>query len=172
MKHVLLIALSFAVAMAGCKKKSSGGCTYEKGTTVASASEESAVTTYLSSMGITDAIEVENSGLYYKVDTVGTGIKPTSMCSYIQVSYIGQLTNGKVFDQTTGTNTATFTLGGLVEGWKRVMPLIATGSTVRIFIPSSMGYGESGIYNSNIGVYTVPPNSVLVFTVKLIAVSN
>ncbi|MFT3844962.1 MAG: FKBP-type peptidyl-prolyl cis-trans isomerase [Lacibacter sp.] len=171
MKHVLFIALTFAVAMAGCKKKTNE-CTYEKGSTVASAEEEKAVTDFLTANGVTNATEIENSGLYYVVDSTGTGDKPANMCSYIQVTYIGQLPNGKVFDQTPGTSSTSFQLGGLVEGWKRTLPLIKAGSKIRIFIPSSMGYGATGVYNSNIGEYSVPPNSMLVFTMKLIAVGN
>lgn len=172
MKYALLITMSLALIITGCKKKDSG-CTYEKGTTVASAAEEAVVTNYLSTNGITGAVEVENSGLYYVVDTVGTGTKPTSMCSYINVTYSGQLSNGTYFDpKNGGTTTTVFQLGTLAEGWKRALPLIATGSTIRLFVPSSMGYGETGVYNSNTGVYTIPPNSMLVFTITLNAVSN
>ncbi len=171
MKYTLII-LSLALVFASCKKKTSNECTYKAGTTVAPANEELVVTNYLAANNITTAVELEGSGLYYVIDSVGTGTKPTNLCGVVNVTYKGYLPSGTIFDQTTGTSTASFELGGVIEGWTRGLQVAGTGTKMRLFIPASMGYGANGIFNSNTGVYTIPPNSMLIFEVKLLAVTN
>lgn len=169
MKYFLIL-LSLTLTVTACKKKTSG-CDSTPGTTVASAAEELAVTNYLAANNITNAVELEGSGMYYVIETPGT-TKPTSQCSYVTVKYTGSLPNGTVFDQTTGTSTLTYQLGNFIEGWKRGLPLIGTGGKIKLYIPASLGYGASGSYNSNTGVYTIPPNSMLIFSIEMTAVSN
>ena len=115
MKYTLII-LSLALAVTSCKKKSSTACESKPGTTVAPAAEEAMVVKYLDSMSITNAVELEGSGMYYVIDTAGNTKKP-GQCSNVTLKYTGHYRNGYVFDQTTGSNTATFTLNGLIEGW-------------------------------------------------------
>ncbi len=170
MKYTLII-LSLALVIGSCKKKTTE-CVYQVKTTVAPASEELVVTNYLTVNNITTAVELEGSGLYYAIDSVGTGTKPTNLCGVVNVTYKGYLPNGTVFDQTTGTSTATFELGGVIEGWTRGLQVAGAGTKLRLFIPASMGYGANGIFNSNTGVYSIPPNSMLIFEIKLIAVTN
>ena len=167
MKYALLI-FSFALALSACKKKVEE-CTLTPGSTVASANEELMITNYLSTNSITTAVEFENSGLYYIIDNPGTSEKP-GLCSVMAVKYVGKLANGTIFDQTVGTATASFTLGGLIEGWKRSLPLIGEGGKIRLFIPPSMGYGANGLINSNTGVTIIPGNSILIFDVEVVAV--
>lgn len=170
MKYTLII-LSLALALASCKKNKSTACESTPGTTVASVAEEMMVQKYLDSMSITNAVELEGSGMYYVIDTPGNSKKP-GQCSNVTLKYKGYYRNGSVFDQTTGTNTATFTLNMLVEGWKRGIPLIGEGGYIRLFIPPSLGYGLSGYLNPNTGQYYILPNAVLVFEVKLVSVAN
>jgi len=172
MKYTLIILSLLALTIGSCKKKTSNECTYKAGTTVAPASEELVVTNYLTANNITTAVEIDGSGLYYVIDSVGTGIKPTNLCGVVNVTYKGYLPSGTIFDQTTGTNTASFELGGVIEGWTRGLQVAGAGTKMRLFIPASMGYGANGIFNSNTGVYTIPPNSMLIFEVKLLAVTN
>lgn len=170
MKYILII-LSLALVTGSCKKKTTE-CTYTPKTSVAPADEELVVTNYLLANSITNAVELAGSGLYYVIDSVGTGEKPTNLCGYVNCTYKGYLPSGKVFDQTTGTNTATFELGGVIEGWSRGLQVAGAGTKMRLYVPASMGYGANGIFNSSTGVYDIPPNSMLIFEVKLIAVSN
>ncbi len=169
MKYALIV-LMLTLAVAGCKKKTEP-CTVTAGSTVAPASEEAMITTYLASNSITNAVELDNCGLYYIIDVAGNTDKP-NQCSAMQVKYVGKLANGTIFDQTTGTNTANFTLGGLIEGWKRGLPLIGEGGKIRLFIPPSLGYGAAGIINPNTGQVVIPANAILIFEVEIIAVVN
>ncbi len=170
MKYLLII-LSLALVTGSCKKKTNE-CTYTAKTTVAPADEELVVTNYLAANNITTALELAGSGLYYVIDSVGTGTKPTNLCGVVNVTYKGYLPDGRVFDQTTGSYTASFELGGVIEGWSRGLQVAGAGTKMRLFIPASMGYGAAGIFNSSTGVYTIPPNSMLIFEVKLISVTN
>ena len=169
MKYALIV-FSFALVLAACKKKTEP-CTLSAGTTVASANEESMITAYLGSNSINNAVELDNSGLYYIIEAAGNTDKP-NQCSAMQVKYVGKLANGNIFDQTTGTATASFTLGGLIEGWKRTLPLVGEGGKMRLFVPPSMGYGANGLINPNTGVVIIPPNAILIFDVEVVAVTN
>ena len=167
MKYALLI-FSFILALSACKKKVEE-CTLTPGSTVASANEEAMITSYLSTNSITTAVEFENSGLYYIIDNPGTSEKP-GQCSVMVVKYVGKLANGTIFDQTVGTATASFTLGGLIEGWKRTLPLIGEGGKIRLFIPPALGYGANPLINPSTGVTIIPANSMLIFDVEVVAV--
>ncbi len=167
MKYALIV-FSFAFVLAACKKKKEE-CTLTPGATVAPANEETMITSYLSANSITTAVELENSGLYYIIDNPGTSEKP-GLCSAMVVKYVGKLANGTIFDQTTGTATASFTLGGLIEGWKRTLTLIGEGGKIRLYIPPSLGYGANPLIDSRTGVTIIPANSILIFDVEVVAV--
>jgi FKBP-type peptidyl-prolyl cis-trans isomerase FkpA len=157
--------------LSACKKKNTG-CDLEAGNTTASAQEEGVVTAYIAANSIIGAVELENSGLYYLIETAGNLNKP-NQCSRIQVQYKGMLENGNVFDETSSNNSAIFSLNSadprfaLIEGWRRGLPLIGEGGKIKLLIPSSMGYGTFGSFNSNTGVYTIPPNAMIIFDISL-----
>lgn len=167
MKYALLI-FSFTLVFSACKKKKEE-CTLTPGATVAPANEETMITSYLSSNSITTAVELENSGLYYIIDNPGTSER-AGLCSAMVVKYVGKLANGTIFDQTSGTATATFTLGGLIEGWKRTLTLVGEGGKMRLYIPPSMGYGANGLIDPRTGNVIIPPNAMLIFDVEVVAV--
>ena len=75
--------------------------------------------------------------------------------------YKGYLPDGTVFDQTPGTETATFPLAGLIRGWQEGIPLLKKGGKGTFFLPSVLGYGSSG--SGSIG-----PNEVLIFEIELV----
>ncbi|MGB4774310.1 MAG: FKBP-type peptidyl-prolyl cis-trans isomerase [Daejeonella sp.] len=104
------------------------------------------------------------SGLYYKIADAGTG-SPITVDSVITAEYTGKLLNGSVFDQTSTGAGATFRLSDLVEGWKESVPLIKQGGTIRIIVPSKLGYGLPGST-------AVPPFSSLDFNIKVTNVSQ
>jgi FKBP-type peptidyl-prolyl cis-trans isomerase FkpA len=82
------------------------------------------------------------------------------------------ITNDIVFDQTTGDNVASFELGGLIEGWKRTLPLVGEGGKLKIYVPPSMGYGSVDRINPQTGVIVIPKNSVLVFDVEVVSITT
>jgi FKBP-type peptidyl-prolyl cis-trans isomerase FkpA len=168
MKKALVI-FSLVIIIAGCKKDRVD-CNTSAGTSVAPANERTQVSAYLSSKNITTAVEVGNSGLFYVIDVAGNTNKP-DQCSFVTIKYVGEYEDGTVFDQTTGTTTASFSLGQLIEGWKRGLPLIGAGGKIRLYIPPTLGYGPAGVFNSSTGVYTISANAMLIFNVEIISVS-
>ena len=169
MKKALFV-FSLVLVMTGCKKDGVE-CAFTAGSGVAPASEKSMVTAYLVANSISNSVELGNSGMFYVIDVPGSSAKP-GMCNFVAVKYVGKYENGTVFDQTTGTSTASFKLGLLIEGWKRGIPLVGAGGKVRLYIPPTLGYGPAGIFNSSTGAYTIPPNALLIFDVELVSISG
>jgi FKBP-type peptidyl-prolyl cis-trans isomerase FkpA len=101
------------------------------------------------------------SGLYYVITEEGTGDHP-DISSEVTVRYKGYLTDGTVFDETTGNATATFPLSGLIRGWQIGIPKLKQGGKGTFFIPSDLGYGDNATGN-------IPANSVLIFDIELVS---
>jgi FKBP-type peptidyl-prolyl cis-trans isomerase FkpA len=113
---------------------------------------------YLSEKGLT--AQKTDSGLHYIITKEGTGSNPTPS-SKVTVKYKGYYLDGKIFDQTTGTKTASFFLTEVIQGWTEGIPLLKKGGSGQFFVPSGLAYGPDD-YNG------VPGNSVLIFDVDLI----
>jgi len=103
----------------------------------------------------------DDSGIYYLITVEGTGDHP-DINSEVTVKYKGYLTNGAVFDQTTGNSSATFPLNGLIRGWQIGIPKLKQGGKGTFLIPSALGYGSSAVEN-------IPANSVLIFDIELVS---
>jgi FKBP-type peptidyl-prolyl cis-trans isomerase FkpA len=168
MTKIILIAIAAITLSTACKKKKDEPCTSEAGSTVVSAQEEALVTTYLSSKNITNAVELGTSGMYYSIEVPGGAAKP-EQCSEVTVKYVGRNQDSTVFDETPGTGTRTFVLGGLIEGWKRGIPLIGSGGKMKLYIPPSMHYGPGGFRNPNTGIYIIPANQIIIFDMELVS---
>jgi FKBP-type peptidyl-prolyl cis-trans isomerase FkpA len=149
------------VCASSCFKKNNGCGTQDN--IVAPNSEQKAVKAYLDSNNITAALNP--SGFYYSIISQGSGSTP-NLCSHISVSYKGQLTDGTIFDQEIDQ---IFTLGDLIDGWKKALPLIQSGGEIKLYIPPSLGYGSIGYKDSN-GNVIVPPNSILIFDIDLLSI--
>jgi FKBP-type peptidyl-prolyl cis-trans isomerase FkpA len=122
-------------------------------------SEVTALKQYIDSKGI--KATADERGFYYTIQKPGSGAKPT-ICSNVTVNYKGTLTNGESFDSG---NDVSFGLNQLVLGWQVGIPLVAPGGSVTLYLPPSLAYGsqeQSGI----------PANSMLVFEIDLVKVSN
>lgn len=165
-KSFVFLALAI-IAFSSCVK-TNNTCPYSESTTSATQAESDAIAAYLTSAGITDAVK-HSSGFYYKVVSAGTGTATPNLCSQITIYYKGQLTNGNVFDQTT-TSPATFSLGQLIVGWQKGIPLIKAGGKIILYIPPSLGYGSQAI-RDQLGNTIIPANSILVFTIELVSVN-
>jgi FKBP-type peptidyl-prolyl cis-trans isomerase FkpA len=106
--------------------------------------------------------------MYYSIDAAGSGNTPT-ICSYVSVKYKGMLTNGNIFDQSS--SPVSFQLGGLIESWKKGIPLIKPGGKIKLYCPPSLAYGSQVIKDGS-GNVVIPANSILIFEVELVSVSN
>ena len=102
------------------------------------------------------------AGLHYIITTEGAGGHP-NLQSSVKVKYKGYLTDGTVFDETTGNETITFPLSNLIEGWQIGIPLLKKGGKGTFLLPSAIGYGPSGSSSGSI-----PPNAVLIFEIELV----
>ena len=95
-------------------------------------------------------------GDYYKDITLGTGTTLTNQANVV-VDYVGYLKNGVQFDSGSAVP---FDLRRLVFGFGDGMIGMKVGGERLIVIPSDNGYGP---YSNG----PIPPNSTLVFDVKL-----
>ena len=96
----------------------------------------------------------------------GTGTAVTSS-STLSVYYTGWLLNGTSFDSARSPNSpASFSLTGLIQGWQEGLIGMQPGGIRRLYIPSALAYGTAGSGSS------IPPNSDIVFEIKLISVTN
>jgi FKBP-type peptidyl-prolyl cis-trans isomerase FkpA len=161
MKNILSAFIILSAVFISCSKDEA--CTYNDSTITASASETTSVESYLNTAGITGT-QKHPSGFYYKITQAGSGSAVVNLCSKITIKYVGKLTNGTVFDQTTGAETRIFTLGGLIPGWQKGIPLISSGGKITLYIPPSLGYGSTPRGS-------IPANSILIFDIELISVS-
>ena len=157
MKKIFCL-LAVAVGFAGCLKNDEPEetCVPREVTTVAAASEISALKGFLSGNGIS-ATE-DPRGFFYTIVNPGTGGKP-GYCSEVTVKYEGKLLDGTTFDSN---NSFTYPLRNLILGWQEGIPLIATGGKIILYLPPSLGYGA----NAN---GSIPANSNLIFTVDLLS---
>lgn len=111
-----------------------------------------------------EGVKVTESGLQYKVITLGKGKKPTT-ANDVKVHYKGMLIDGKVFDSSIERKEpVTFPVTGVIKGWTEVLQLMPEGSKYMVYIPSELAYAERGA-GRDIG-----PNEVLVFEVELLQV--
>lgn len=151
-----------------CKKDKTSACTYTESSAVATTEEKDSLRNYLTHQGITTFTE-DASGAFYTTDSLGTGGVPATLCTNMTVNYKGYLLNKPTpFDSTYAETNTVFQLGGLVVGWQKVMKQVHAGSKVTIYIPPTLGYGET-IKRNGDGDTIIPKNSYLKFNVKLIS---
>jgi FKBP-type peptidyl-prolyl cis-trans isomerase len=104
------------------------------------------------------------SGLQYKVIKKGQGAKPTPTDT-VKVQYKGTLLDGKEFDSSYKRNEpAVFQVNQVIAGWQEAMPLMETGSTLELYIPPDLAYGDRG------APPVIEPGSMLVFQVELLEI--
>ncbi len=103
------------------------------------------------------------SGIYYKIETPGTGDASPDGGSFITAHYTGKLLDGTVFDSSVERGEPLkFPLGQVIPGWQESIPMLKKGGKGKFIIPSKMAYGPRGAGQ------TIGPNSVLMFEVELI----
>jgi len=104
------------------------------------------------------------SGLQYRVIETGEGRSP-GPADTVVVHYVGRLIDGTEFDSSRDRGTpATFSLGGIIPGWKEALQLMREGDVWEAVIPSELAYGARGAGTS------IGPNETLVFEIELISV--
>jgi FKBP-type peptidyl-prolyl cis-trans isomerase FkpA len=152
-KHILILSL-FLIAFTSCKKSTTFDATAQ------ATKDEAAIQAYLAANPNISATKDAN-GVYYQVITEGTGANPTTN-NIVTVNYVGKLLNGTQFDAHAGFRTY---LTSVINGWTFGIPHVKAGGRILLIIPSALAYGNSG-------QGSIPPNSVLVFTIDLLSINN
>ncbi|EPF7600174.1 FKBP-type peptidyl-prolyl cis-trans isomerase [Vibrio vulnificus] len=111
-----------------------------------------------------DGVITTESGLQYQVLEKGHGDKHPTASSKVKVHYHGMLTDGTVFDSSVERGSPiSFNLNQVIKGWQEGLQYMVEGEKVRLFIPSTLGYGKGGSG-------PIPPASVLIFDVELLEI--
>lgn len=112
-----------------------------------------------------EGVIVTESGLQYKVVTMGNGPKPAET-DRVKVLYTGRLIDGTVFDSTADRDNepATFGLKGVIKAWTEALQLMPVGSKFTIYAPSELAYGERGAGEN------IPGNATLIFDIELLEI--
>lgn len=110
-----------------------------------------------------EGVVVLPSGLQYQVLQAGEGEKPMAGAT-VTVHYRGMLTSGKEFDSSYARGEPTsFSLDGVIPGFREGISQMNQGAKWKLFIPSSLGYGEVGAPG------VIGPNETLIFEVELLS---
>lgn len=118
---------------------------------------------YLADNAKREGVTVLPSGLQFEVLVAGEGAKPSAEDT-VRTHYHGTLIDGTVFDSSYNRGEpAEFPVGGVIPGWVEALQLMNAGSKWRLHVPSELAYGAQG-------VGSIPPHSVLVFDVELLAI--
>lgn len=156
MKKYLLYFAVFTVLFSACKKSST---TATVDPAVQAKVDDDKIQAYLTANKITATKDA--SGLYYVVVDPGSGTAPT-VNSTVRVAYTGQYLDKTVFQTLPNIS---FLLSGVIKGWQIGIPFIKQGGRIVLYIPSALAYGPAG-------KDTIPPNTVLIFTIDLFQVQG
>lgn len=150
MKRLLLLLGSLALA----------GCNLDGYTSTSNNPSDPSTESFASLLGVNisqmQKIAVGNEFVYYRDSTVGQGAALTTAREVI-VTYVGYLSNGFQFGVGTSQDVD---LSTTVPGFQRGMIGMNAGGHRLIVVPSDLGYGP-------FGVGPIPPNSTLIFDIKL-----
>jgi len=107
------------------------------------------------------------SGLMYKVLRTGDGANHPTASAPCECHYEGKLIDGTVFDSSyeRGSPT-TFAPNQVIKGWTEAMQLMVEGDKWEMYIPSELGYGDSG------SPPKIQGGDVLVFQMEIIKIKG
>ncbi len=170
---VLAILLLFCACLSACSKTNDVPAEIRAQLVI----DDKIITKYLADNDLTSKAKVVDSsgvstGIYYIIDTAGTGSAIFTNSTSVTVSYTGNIissssTLGAQFT-SSGTNYhPSFVLGSVIRGWQLGIPEMKQGGTMRLYLPSHYAYGPFA--QPTIGL---PANSVTVFTIKLYTITN
>ncbi|MCC7002878.1 MAG: FKBP-type peptidyl-prolyl cis-trans isomerase [Gemmatimonadaceae bacterium] len=102
------------------------------------------------------------TGIYYRDIEEGNGV-PAMPGREVLMTYVAYLSDGKEVDRTApGARPLAFKVGEgqVIRGWDLGVRGMKTGGTRQLVVPSRYAYGSREVGK-------IPPNSVLVFVVRL-----
>ena len=104
-------------------------------------------------------VVVTRTGLQYQVIHQGTGPRPTPS-DIVLINYVLKLTDGTLIDRG---GPVPMEVAGTVPGVAEALMLMPVRSRYRVWVPPALGYGKGG--------GPIPPNSLLIFDIDLLAVA-
>ncbi len=110
-------------------------------------------------------VQVTASGLQYRIITDAAGAKP-ARDQIVEVQYQGRRVDGGIFDATAEGKSIKFPLNQVIDGWREGLSMMSVGSEWELFIPADLAYGARS------PSVDIPANSTLIFTVKLLGISD
>merc|ERR1719460_560772 len=128
-------------------------------------------TAFLAANKLQDGVVELPSGLQYKVLRKGEGTDHPTVNSPCECHYEGRTAanypDGPEFDSSYKRgSTTSFAPNQVIKGWTEAMQLMVEGDKWEMYIPSELGYGDSGS----------PPKigggDVLVFTMEIIKING
>ena len=127
---------------------------------------------FMTSNAKADGVKTLPSGAQYKVLQAGPpgGERPDGN-DLVRVDYEGSLTDGTVFDSSLQRGQpAVFTVedgisGSVITGMRDALQHMSVGDEWLVYIPPAIGYGDASTGD-------IPPNSVLIFRLKLLDVAQ
>lgn len=115
---------------------------------------------------LSEGTTVTPSGLRYKVLVPGTGAQP-KVGQTVTAEYTGKLLDGTVFDTSDGQPTPfqfAVGVGKVIKGWDEALLDMKKGEQRLLIIPPELAYGSKGAGAA------IPPDSWLIFEVKLVGI--
>ncbi|MFL9481616.1 FKBP-type peptidyl-prolyl cis-trans isomerase [Chitinophagaceae bacterium LWZ2-11] len=132
-----------------------------------SAANKAAGQKFLDANAKRPGVKVLPDGLQYEIITAGSDSTKPSLTDSVTCHYHGTLIDGTVFDSSVDRGEPiTFQLGGVIRGWQEALQLMSVGSKWKLYIPSSLAYGDSPAGP------TIGGGSTLIFQVELLAVKK
>jgi FKBP-type peptidyl-prolyl cis-trans isomerase FklB len=153
-------ALAMIAALAACDR---GPATADK----TAETNARAAEFFLTNNARAEGVQTLPSGVQYKVLSSGpAGGERPDRNDLVRVDYEGTLTDGSVFDSSYQRGApAVFTVDEVVAGWTEALQHMKVGDEWVVYLPPEKAYGEEGRPG-------IPPNSVLVFRLKLLDIAR
>ncbi|CAI9120935.1 FKBP-type peptidyl-prolyl cis-trans isomerase [Brytella acorum] len=124
---------------------------------------------YMAKVRTQPGVQSLPDGLAYKVLQSGPkdGASPHKG-QMMMIIYEGRLPDGSIFDSSEEHGNGAYMqmpLDGLVKGWMEGLPMMHVGDTWMLYVPAELGYGKRSM-----GI--IPPNSPLIFKIRLLGVGG
>ena len=166
MNRILLILLLLCACFAGCKKTDDAAAQIKAQLAV----DDKAITDYLAARKINaqviDSAGI-STGIYYTIDTLGTGNDLFTNSTVVTVGYKGRmLLNDSVFVKTDNFHPS-FVLGSVIRGWQLGIPQDKENGSITLYVPSHYAYGPFAQ-----AIFGNRKNVVLIFNIKLYNITN
>ncbi|MDB4924493.1 FKBP-type peptidyl-prolyl cis-trans isomerase [Mucilaginibacter sp.] len=154
-KYILLFSL-FVITLSSCQKSD---VTAEQATI-----DDAKIQAYIKANKLT--LTKDPSGFYYQIQILGTpDLTKTSTpnpiaTSTVKVSFTNSYINGVAFDHVSNVSYK-LSDATTIKAFQLAVTKISNGGRIYFITPSALAYGSTT-------QYTVPANSILIYTIDLI----